>query len=108
LFLGIVVGLPEAEIITKIGAGFIQHSFCLQLPAIIVDTAFIKSAIPAAVQIGAAKGTLFLPAGETFELNFFFTLVANFHCRKILILQKIVNKKSGSFIARMYNKGLLN
>jgi hypothetical protein len=86
LLFGRVVCLPEAEIITKIGAGFIQHSFRLRFPAVIVDTALIKSAIPTAVQIGAAKGTLFLPSDETFELNFFFTLMANFHCRKILIL----------------------
>jgi hypothetical protein len=48
LFFGsFIVCLPEAEKITKIGAGFIQHPFRLQLPAIIVDTALIKSAIPA-------------------------------------------------------------
>jgi hypothetical protein len=65
--------------ITKIRAGFIQDSFSLWFPAIIVCTTLIKSAIQAAMQVGAAVRTLLLPADKAFGVNLFPTLMANFH-----------------------------
>jgi hypothetical protein len=75
----------ETEKITKVGAGFIEDSFGLWLLAIIIRTSFIKSTISAAMKVGATYRTLFLPSDKVFEVNFFFTVVANFHSGKIWI-----------------------
>jgi hypothetical protein len=69
----------ESEVITKVEAAFVQDSFCLSLPAIIIDAALIKDAVQAAVKIGLAETTLFLSADKLIGGNFFLAMMTNLH-----------------------------
>jgi len=74
----------ESEVITKVEAAFIQDSFCLPLPAIIIDAALIKDAVQAAVKIGLAETTLLLPADKLIGGNFFLAMMTHLHgCKNI-------------------------
>jgi hypothetical protein len=69
----------ESEVIAKVEAAFVQDSFCLPLPAIIIDAALIKGAIQAAVKIGFAETTLLLPADKLIGGNFFLAMMTHLH-----------------------------
>ena len=69
----------EFEIIAKVEAVFVQDSFCLSLPAIIIDAVLIKGAVQAAVEIGVAETTLLLPADKLIGGNFFLAMMTHPH-----------------------------
>jgi len=69
----------EAEGVAEIGAAFIQNPFGLRLAAIVIDAAFIKKAVEAAVKIGSAVRALSLSADKQIIRNFFFAILAGFH-----------------------------
>ncbi|MGA2525063.1 MAG: hypothetical protein ABSF79_00385 [Smithellaceae bacterium] len=68
--------------ITKIGAGFVQHSFGLRFAAVIIRTYIIKRAVKATMQVSSAGGTLRLPADKKIRRDFFFTFMTNVHASK--------------------------
>jgi hypothetical protein len=73
------LGDLESEVIAKVEAAFIQDSFCLPLPAIIIDAALIKDAVQAAVKIGLAETTLLLPADKLIGGDFFLAMMTHLH-----------------------------
>jgi len=75
----LALGEFESEVIAKVEAAFVQNSFCLSLPAIIIDTAFIKDAVQAAVKIGFAEITLLLPPDKLIGGNFFLAMMTRLH-----------------------------
>jgi len=71
--------LFKFEKITKIGTGFIQHSFGLRFTAVVISANFVKRTVKAAMQISAAGRALRLPSDKNILRNFFFTFVADVH-----------------------------
>jgi len=69
----------ESEVIAKVEAAFVQDSFRLPLPAIIIDAVLIKGAVQAAVKIGLAETTLVLPADKLIGGNFFLAMMTHLH-----------------------------
>ena len=69
----------ESEVIAKVEAAFVQDSLCLSLAAIIIDAAFIKGAVQAAVKIGFAEITLLLPPDKLIGGNFFLAMMTHLH-----------------------------
>jgi len=70
--------LFEFEKITKIGTGFVQHSFGLRFAAVVICAEFIE-AVKAIIEINAAGGALCMPSDNKIISYFFFTLVTGFH-----------------------------
>lgn len=73
----------KTEVITKIGAVFVQDQLSLPLPAIIIGVLFMEGTVETTVQIRPTTGTLHLSADKQISGNFFFTMVAFFHGLKI-------------------------
>jgi len=71
--------LFESEKITKIRAGFIQHSFGLRFAAVVICAYVVERAIKAAMQISSAGRALRLPSDKKILRDFFFTFVAYVH-----------------------------
>lgn len=76
----------ESEEITEIGTGFVQNSFRLGFPAIVISAGIIESTIQTAMQISATERALRLPPHEEILRDVVLTFMANIHDATIKVI----------------------